>query len=191
MDLLKDDKFKAEELTISSISQLREIQRAPSNRAKFRVMKVSDGKTEFEFFTRNIADLARELFEDPQFAQSTALGFQLDLCEGTRVYGEFWTGDWFKSAQEFVGPTAVPIGVILYLDEKRVAIKNQKKLYPVYISLGNHSFEARQRKGGKRLLGYIPVLENGKDRRRVLHLHQACLQKMTRPLKSSVNNWLE
>lgn len=85
----------------------------------------------------------------------------------------------------------MPIGVILYLDEKRVAIKNQKKVYPVYIAIGNHSFEARQRKGGKRLLGYVPVLEGNPDRKRVVHLHQTCLKEFTRPLRKSSRGWLE
>lgn len=85
----------------------------------------------------------------------------------------------------------MPIAVILYLDEKRVAIKNQKKVYPVYIAIGNHSFEARQRKGGKRLLGYVPVLEGCHDRRRLVNLHQLCLQEMTRPLRKSSRDWLE
>lgn len=170
---------------------MRDLQRAPSSRAKFRAIEVIDGKTTYELYTRNIVDLALELFEDPQFADSISLGFKLELVDGARVYGEFWTGDWFKAAQDFVGPETVPIGVILYLDEKRVAIKNQKKVYPVYISIGNHSFEARQRRGGKRLLGYIPVLTGCDDRRRVLHLHQHCLDEMIKPLKRSLDSWLE
>lgn len=99
LELLKDEDFKPDELTIHSTNQLREVQRTSSDRAAFQTIKVSDGIGTFDLFTRNIVDLALELFEDPQFADSISLGFQLEVIDGSRVYEEFWTGDWFKVAQ--------------------------------------------------------------------------------------------
>jgi len=93
--------------------------------------------------------------------------------------------------QDFVGPNTVPVAVIFYLDEKRVAIKNGKKVYPVYISLGNHSYAARQRKPAKRLLAYLPVVETPQKREAALQLHQQCLALMLAPINKAVHTWKE
>jgi len=72
-----------------------------------------------------------------------------------------------------------------------VAVKNGKKVYPAYISLGNHSHAARQRKPAKRLLAYIPVVETLQKREGALQLHQQCLAFMLAPINKAVHTWKE
>ena len=92
-----------------------------------------------------------------------------------------------------VGPEVVPVACILHLDEKRVAIKDSKNVYPATLQLGNHDFELRKQKISKRVLAYLPVIEGGKkmDRAHVLRVHQACLKAMLQPLRDSFGKWLE
>jgi len=60
---------------------------------------VSNGKSDYQLWTRDVVDLALELFADPQFAGETALGFKLEMRNGMRLFEEYHTGDWFKAAQ--------------------------------------------------------------------------------------------
>jgi len=123
LGLLKDEGFDPKALSFHSVSQLHEMQRKTSNRSvscfscllspppslshplpltqkkKFRSFQVSNGKSDYQLWTRDVVDLALELFADPQFAGETALGFKLEMRNGMRLFEEYHTGDWFKAAQ--------------------------------------------------------------------------------------------
>ena len=95
--------------------------------------------------------------------------------------------------QRIVGSKVVPLASIVHLDEKRVAVKDSKNVYPVTLQLGNHDFELRKQKISKRVLAYMPVIEGVKktDRVHVLRVHQACLKMILQPIRDSFGKWLE
>jgi len=91
------------------------------------------------------------------------------------------------------GPEIVPIATIVHLDEKRVAIKDARKVYPVTVQLGNHDFSTRQLRISKRLGAYFPIVEgHWKDNRRhVLKVHQEALRIFLRPMKQAFGKSIE
>ena len=123
LELLKDESFDPKALSFHSVTQLQEMQRKTSGRSvsfcfflvsssflwahpllrpfqkKFKSFHVSNGAEVYQLWTRDVVDLALELFADPQFAGETALGFKLEMRDGMRLFEEFHTGDWFKAAQ--------------------------------------------------------------------------------------------
>ena len=86
----------------------------------------------------------------------------------------------------------VPIAIMVHLDEKRVAIKDSRKAYPVALQLGNHDFATRKLRVSKRLGAYFPLVEGRwkNDRKHVLKVHQEALKIFLRPIREAFGRWL-
>ena len=105
------------------------------------------------------------------------------------------TRSFFLSSLPFkilAGPYMVPIAIMVHLDEKRVAIKDSRKAYPVALQLGNHDFATRKLRVSKRLGAYFPLVEGRwkNDRKHVLKVHQEALKIFLRPIREAFGRWL-
>jgi hypothetical protein len=94
--------------------------------------------------TYDLWQTIQDLLDDGEHAEHAHFRYepQKHADGGDLVFGECWTGDWWKAQQDEAGPYASILALILYVDETNVTF-NGRNVHPVYISLGNLHGEYR------------------------------------------------
>jgi hypothetical protein len=86
--------------------------------------------------------------------------FTGDVDNPIRIYHELYSGDWWWNIQERLPDGATVVPVILAVDKTQLSLlSGDVAAWPVYITIGNLSREARRRKTtpGTLLAGFIPT----------------------------------
>ena len=88
--------------------------------------------------TYDIFDVARDLLNDGEHAKYAQFHYtpEVDHDTGERIFGEFWTANWWKREQNLLGAEANILAFILYVDETHVTY-NGRNMHPIYMSLAN------------------------------------------------------
>ena len=94
--------------------------------------------------TYDLWQTIQDLLDDGEHAEFARFRYDADPHPLTNldVYGELWTGDWWKEQQAELGNDAMILALIFYADETNVTF-NGRKMHPAYISLGNLHVEYR------------------------------------------------
>ena len=94
--------------------------------------------------TYDLWQTIQDLLDDGEHAEFAQFRYDADPHPLTNldVYGELWTGDWWKEQQAELGNDAMILALIFYADETNVTF-NGRNMHPVYISLGNLHVEYR------------------------------------------------
>jgi hypothetical protein len=97
-----------------------------------------------------------------------------------RVYHELHSGDWWWDVQESLPDGATVVPIILAVDKTQLSlISGDVAAWPVYVTIGNLSREARRRRTtpGTLLVGFIPTtkLQDPIMKSRVYHY---CMGKL-------------
>ena len=87
--------------------------------------------------TYDIFDVARDLLNDGERGTYAKFKYSPEFgSSGQRLYGEVWSGNWWKREQELLGPDANILAFILYVDETHITY-NGRNMHPIYMSLAN------------------------------------------------------
>ena len=71
--------------------------------------------------TYDIFDVARDLLYDGEHGTYAKFKYSPEFgASGQRLYGEVWSGNWWKREQELLGPDANILAFILYVDETHI-----------------------------------------------------------------------
>jgi hypothetical protein len=82
---------------------------------------------------------------------------------GSRCYNELWTSDWWREEERLLpcGTHGKILAVCISSDETHVTMAG-RKLYPIYIYLGNYHRWFKNKGSGWALLGFQPVVTSRK-----------------------------
>ena len=87
--------------------------------------------------TYDIFDVARDLLNDGEHGTYAKFKYSPEFgASGQRLYGEVWSGNWWKREQELLGPDGNILAFILYVDETHITY-NGRNMHPIYMSLAN------------------------------------------------------
>ena len=94
--------------------------------------------------TYDLWQTIQDVLDDGEHAEFARFCYDADPHPLTNldVYGELWTGDWWKEQQAELGNDAMILALIFYADETNVTF-NGRNMHPVYVSLGNLHVEYR------------------------------------------------
>ncbi|KAG9090045.1 hypothetical protein FRC06_001241, partial [Ceratobasidium sp. 370] len=158
---------------------------------------------------RDIVDIVRDMMANPAFRdllRYAPVTYWTTEEKTKRVIGDMWSADWWPRMQEELRKQGVRDATIAPLviatdQTKLSSLCGGQKAYPVYLTLGNISKEARGQpsKRATVLLGYLPVdafedIVNDDERRRMkADLVHRAMETMFAPLvtasKTGVEMW--
>jgi len=134
-----------------------------------RVPKDFNGKQDtvvFEF--QDILSTCASLLRDPRVV-SKPEDFHISAntldSDGNREYTtELNSGDWWLRTMEkerLIGmeDTMSILAILLFID-KTIVTRRGRHSYPIILTIGNFTYEARKAKAAHRIIGYLPVLAN-------------------------------
>ncbi|PKB93885.1 hypothetical protein RhiirA5_440079 [Rhizophagus irregularis] len=161
---------------------------------KTKVLEYED--EEYYLYHRPIFDAVKELLSNADILKHCKWEFIAEYNEQhERIYGEQWTGLWWKRAQNSLGTTGFKkiLSIILYSDATTLDHLGKSSEHPVYLSLGNIPIWRRNKRDAKVLLGILPKLKSHHNRKnnkanfisakRILYQH--CFDIMTEPIFKS------
>jgi hypothetical protein len=102
-----------------------------------------------------------------QFASTTSYQ-ERETGDGSLLYSEVTSGQWFKEVEQNVSPSKV-LAIIPYVDGVNVDFFDSISMIPLVITLGNLERKYRNQLSGKRLVAFIP---NPTDEEIRLHVGQ-------------------
>ncbi|KAF6759278.1 hypothetical protein DFP72DRAFT_1031991 [Ephemerocybe angulata] len=160
----------------------------------------------YQLVTRDARTVIHEQLRTREFKDSIHYGpyMQFDR-DGQRIWSNLMSADWAwsqadqivkdRGAEEAKGAMFVPI--VAGSDKTTVSVgTGHQQYYPVYLSPGNVSNEARRGHGNSVLpLGFLPIPKTSKKQRKtpayqkfVRQLYHACLACVFRPLKAGMTS---
>jgi hypothetical protein len=120
-----------------------------------------DGNNHADLIMYDIIEICGNLLNTEGHAEYLHWEYEPEFDdEGNRCYGELWTSDWWQEQQKVLpcGPVGGKImAICLSSDETHVTLAG-RKLYPIYIFLGNYHRWFKNKGSGWTLLGFQPVI---------------------------------
>lgn len=129
---------------------------------------LAGGDISVSFSYVDVIAIISELLIDPKLA---SVPFSTDYVRRReaqapfqQTYDDLCTGDWWRDAELGIqtrDPKGKVLAVILYVDGVSVDFFGNVNMYPIMMTLGNYDSTTRNTIQAKRLLGFIPSLNDG------------------------------
>ena len=140
------------------------------------VLEVDNGniKENFHYFSMGavLAELLAEVRQPDQFF--LRFEHRTDETTNERIYGDINTAEWWRNNDDHSTSETNILSIILYIDGISVDFFGNVQLVPIMATLGNFRHEFRQSLAGKRLVGFVP------------HMDEASIKRRTRTAASTV-----
>lgn len=115
----------------------------------------------------DLMTLVHQLLSDPVHVEWFKCNYEPDRRKQGRgqveVVSELWTARWWRDEELKLGDATVPaeakriLSIILSGDETQVTLRG-RMVHPVYLTLGNLYRTFRQKESGRKILGFIPIV---------------------------------
>ena len=111
-------------------------------------------------YARSPVECITYLLRNPNFVGKMEYAPRAEkAADGSRMYSEHVTGDWFHRVDAEIPNNGTLIGLYLYSDKTCVTVFGSTSMYPVYIALTNVARDARKLVRGRVLVAFLPVVE--------------------------------
>jgi hypothetical protein len=142
----------------------------------------------------DLKDVLFKLFSEEEHCKHAVFRFTPKFAaDGSRIYDELWTAEWFEEQQMILIRLGVedPLILAIVIASDATSMTWQgRNVHPVYFTSGSLHREYRQQRTGRHVYAYIPMVEAVKSHsgsakivtyRR--HLLQWCVSELTRDLR--------
>ncbi|QRV87051.1 leucine-tRNA ligase [Ceratobasidium sp. AG-Ba] len=176
----------------------------PDWRHKNMVITTSEGTEVLDIYKRCPVDCTRHLIGLSRLRYSIRYAPEIHYRTApdgrqVRVRSDMCSGEWWWRTQDLLGGDATIAPIILATDATILSLFSDKKVWPVYLTIGNIDKEIRKRPSEQAmiLVGYIPVpdlsfISNEDERReKKWEVYHACMGEILASLKKASNDGVE